>query len=103
MASPYLLLSLSIAEGATAARLAVTDALALHTSGWLVKYNTAVVRVSTTTELQEVVDQMIAIEQGYSPDFSCVAVLVPFRQAYWALDPLEERDAVITITGRSPQ
>lgn len=103
MASPYLLLSFSIADGATAARNALTDALALHTSGWLVKHDTAVVRVSTVTELQEVVDQMIAIEQSYSPNFSCVAVLVPFKQAYWALDALEERDSVIAITGRSPE
>ena len=101
--SPYLLLSFSITPGASGARAAVTSALALHTSGWLVKHDTAVVRVPTMTEAQEVVDQMVAIEQVFSPDFSCVAVLVPFKQAYWALDPIEEPAAVKAITGRDPE
>ena len=56
--SPYLLLSFSIPADATDTKRAVTDALALHTSAWMVKYATAVVRVPTLTEVQVVIDRM---------------------------------------------
>lgn len=101
--SPYLLLSFSITVDATEARRALTDALAFHNSAWLVKHDTAVVKVPTLTEAQAVIDRMIAIEAVYSPDFSCVAVMVPYKQAYWALEPLEEPANVKTITGRDPE
>ncbi len=102
MPSPYLLLSFAIPPGASIIKRAVTDALALHTSAWLVKHSAAVVKTPTLTEAQAVIDHMIAIEQVYGPDFACVAVLVPHQQAHWALDALDDPDGVKTITGRSP-
>ena len=101
--SPYLLLSFSIPDTATDTKRAVTDALALHTSAWMVKHDTAVVRVPTLTEAQVVIDRMIAIGAVYSPDFSFVAVLVPYRQAYWAFEALEDPAGVKAITGRDPE
>ncbi len=80
----------------------MTDALALHNSAWMVKHDTAVVSVPTLTEAQVVIDRMIAIGAVYSPDFSFIAVLVPYRQAYWALEALEDPAGVKAITGRDP-
>ena len=101
--SPYLLLSFSIPADATDTKRAVTDALALHDSAWMTKYSTAVVRVPTLTEVQAVIDSMIGIGVGYSPEFSFNAVLVPYKQAHWALKPLENPAGVKRITGRDPE
>ena len=101
--SPYLLLSFSITADASDVKRALTDALALHTSAWLVKHGTAVVKVPTLTEMQAVIDHMMALEAVYGQDFSCMAVLVPYQQAYWALDTLEDPNGVKRITGRDPE
>ena len=101
--SPYLLLSFSIAAGASDAKRALTDALALHDSAWMVKHGTAVVRVPTLTEVQIVIDRMIAIGAVYSPDLSYIAVLVPYQQAHWAITDYDDPDGVKNITGRDQE
>ena len=101
--SPYLVLSFSITPDASDAKRAVTDALALHDSAWMVKYVTAVVRAPNLTEVQAVIDHIIAIEEAYQPHVTCVAVLVPYRQAHWAITDYDDPDGVKNITGRDPE
>ena len=103
MASPFLLLSFSIAPGASAARQAVTDALAFHTFAWMVKHVAAVVKVPTLTEVETVIDRMIAIEQLFAPDVTCVAVLVPHKQAHWAITDYDDGVGVKAIIGRESE
>jgi hypothetical protein len=100
MPSPYLLLSFE--SRTPTVRSAVTTALSSRTFAWAVTHVTAVVRVSTPTELDEVIADMKNIEQAFDPAFTCVAVFVPFRQAYFAVEPLANPSGVVAITGRQP-
>ena len=100
MPSPYLVLSLE--SGTPAVKSAVTTALSSRTFAWAVTHVTAVVKITTPTELDEVIADMRNIEQAFDPDFTCIAVFVPFNRPYFAFEPLDDPAGVEAITGRKP-